>query len=334
MKRMRVRAALYVTLAMGAAACQADLTGTSIDTPGTDGRVSSSANPLAAFTFYIDQASKARKTAEAWRSTRPADAAQMDKIASQPMAKWFGSWNSVSSIGNEVAAAVAAITGTGAVPVFVAYNIPHRDCGGLSGSNTLTDDGYRSWIAEFARGLGQSPAVVVLEPDALAAMSCLSDSDQRARIELIKFAVDKISANVNARVYLDAGHGRWQSPATMAARLTAAGIASVTGFSLNVSNFITDADNIAFGERLSQLVGGKHFIIDTGRNGLGPTADLQWCNPDGRAIGRRPTTSTGHPLIDAYLWIKTPGESDGACNGHPASGVWMPEYALGLATRG
>jgi endoglucanase len=296
--------------------------------------VTSSANPLAGLTFYIDQASKARKTADAWRATRPADAQQMEKIASQPMATWFGSWNSTSTIRGDVAAAVSTTAAVGSVPVFVAYNIPQRDCGGLSGSNTLTVDGYRTWIAEFARGLGSSPAVVILEPDALAAMNCLSSADQATRVELIKYALGELKANGRVKVYLDAGHARWQSPATMATRLLSAGIESAAGFVLNVSNFISDGDNVQFGTQLSALVGGKHFIIDSGRNGLGPTADLQWCNPEGRAIGRRPTTATGNSLVDAYLWIKTPGESDGACNGHPASGTWMPEYALGLAARG
>ena len=332
---MRARTLVYAApAAIVAAACQGDLTAapaSSTDEPAT---VVNSANPLAPFTFYIDQASEARKTANAWRSTRPADADQMEKIASQPVAQWFGSWTSSATIRNAVASAVATITGSGKVPVFVAYNIPQRDCGGLSGSNTLSVDGYRSWISEFARGLGQSPAVVILEPDALAAMNCLSDADQRVRVDLIRFALDQLRADAHAKVYLDAGHPRWQSPATMASRLAAAGIASAAGFSLNVSNFIGDAENVSYGEQISSLVGGKHFIIDSGRNGLGPTSDMQWCNPEGRAIGRRPTTSTGHSLVDAYLWIKAPGESDGACNGYPASGTWMPEYALGLAVRG
>ncbi|GAT74423.1 cellulase [Microbacterium sp. HM58-2] len=63
-----------------------------------------------------------------------------------------------------------------------------------------------------------------------------------------------------------------------------------------------------------------HFVIDTSRNGVGtwtPTEvypDPQvWCNPPDRGLGARPTTSTGHALIDAYLWIKVPGESDGEC---------------------
>lgn len=293
-----------------------------------------SGNPLAGFTFYIDRYSKAQKTADSWRLTRPLDATQMDKIATQPMAKWFGSWNTVTSVRADVAAAVATVAAAGGVPVFVAYNIPQRDCGGLSGSNPLSPDAYRTWISEFARGLGQSRAVIILEPDALAAMGCLSSADQTIRVDLIKYAVAQLNANGQTKVYIDAGHPRWQSASTMASRLIAAGIGSAAGFTLNVSNFIGDADNVSYGTQLSGLIGGKHFIIDSGRNGLGPTADYQWCNPAGRAIGRRPTTSTGNTLIDAYLWIKIPGESDGACNGNPSSGTWMPEYALGLAVRG
>ncbi|WP_197024734.1 glycoside hydrolase family 6 protein [Cellulomonas sp. KRMCY2] len=64
-----------------------------------------------------------------------------------------------------------------------------------------------------------------------------------------------------------------------------------------------------------------HFVIDTSRNGQGPwTAPAgvypspeEWCNPLDRGLGLRPTTDTGDPLIDAYLWIKVPGESDGQC---------------------
>jgi endoglucanase len=119
----------------------------------------------------------------------------------------------------------------------------------------------------------------------------------------------------------------------MASRLASAGIGAAQGFALNVSNFLATAENVAYGRELSTLVGGKHFVIDTGRNGLGPAADAQWCNPAGRALGIPPTGATGDPLVDALLWVKMPGESDGACNGGRISGEWMPEYALGLALR-
>lgn len=56
--------------------------------------------------------------------------------------------------------------------------------------------------------------------------------------------------------------------------------------------------------------------------------------PAGRALGVRPTTTTGNALIDAYLWIKRPGESDGACGDLPSpppAGAFFPAYAQMLA---
>ena len=288
-------------------------------------------NALAGATLWVDPSSSAKQTADAWRASRPADAVQMDKLASSAAARWMGNWN--TNIQADVDAAVTTMSGTGAVPVFVAYNIPQRDCGGLSGSSTTTADAYKTWITGFANGIGTRRAAVVLEPDALAAMDCLSASDQQLRVSLLKFAVQTLGAKGGISVYIDAGHPGWQSATTMATRLVNAGISLAQGFSLNVSNFIGTSDNVSYGSQISALVSGKHFIVDTGRNGVGPTSDYQWCNPAGRALGTQPTTSTGNTLVDAFLWIKTPGESDGACNGAPAAGTWMPEYALGLAQR-
>jgi endoglucanase len=75
-------------------------------------------------------------------------------------------------------------------------------------------------------------------------------------------------------------------------------------------------------------------VIDSSRNGNGPYADLSaeaCCDPPDRALGRPPTTTTGEPLLDAYLWIKRPRECDGTCRGGPAAGQWRPAYALELA---
>ncbi len=279
--------------------------------------------------LWIDPRSNARFTADAWRALRPADAAQLDKLASQPQARWMGNWN--VNVQADVDAETSRMMAGGATPVFVAYNIPQRDCGGLSGNNVTSATEYRSWIAGFANGIGTRRAAVILEPDALAGMECLSASDQALRFELINYAVQQFRSKGNITVYLDAGNPRWKPAATMAERLIKAGVAGTQGFSLNVSNFLTTAENVAYGAQLSALIGGKHYVIDTSRNGVGGTADNQWCNPAGRALGARPTTQTGLDLVDALLWVKAPGESDGACNGAPTYGTWMPEYALGLA---
>ena len=336
-------------IAMGAlvvlAACSSD--STSIVSPSSDPSaarrkivdtsstttppVTTSGNALAGSTFWVNPSSNAKQTADAWRLTRPAEATQMDKVASSAVARWIGNWN--TNVQSDVDAATTTMTGAGALPLFVAYNIPQRDCGGLSGSSTTTADGYKNWITAFANGIGTRRAAVILEPDALAAMDCLNATDQQLRVDLLKFAVQTFAAKGSITIYLDAGHPGWRSASTMASRLINAGVSMAQGFSLNVSNFLFTSDNVSYGTQISSLVGGKHFVVDTGRNGLGPTADAQWCNPDGRALGTRSTTSTGNALVDAFLWIKTPGESDGACNGAPAAGTWMPDYALGMAQR-
>ena len=289
-------------------------------------------NPIAGATFWVNPNSNAKQTADSWRASRPADAAQMDKIAGGPQAQWFGGWS--GDIYSAVTSAANTVAASGAVPVFVAYNIPQRDCGGLSSGGVGSPDAYKTWIAAFANALSGRKAVVVLEPDALTQMDCLSSSDQTTRVGLIQYAVSVLkAASGNVAVYLDGGHSAWKSASDQAARLTRANVAAADGFALNVSNFQYTSSLIAYGRSISQLVGGKHFVIDTSRNGLGPTADNQWCNPAGRALGSSSTTSTADPLVDAYLWIKAPGESDGACNGAPGAGAWWADYALGLAQR-
>ena len=103
------------------------------------------------------------------------------------------------------------------------------------------------------------------------------------------------------------------------------------GCSQSVVKYFSTSDNVAFGNDLSRRLGGKHYIIDTSRNGLGGTSNGAWCNPSGQALGTPPTTRTGMPLVDALLWIKQPGESDGTCNGGPRAGQWWADNALALA---
>jgi endoglucanase len=286
------------------------------------------ANPLAGERLYVDPNSPARRQAETWKKSRPQDAALIERIANQPVAKWMGSW--VNNIQREVNQAVSTITRSGALPVFVAYNIPSRDCGSYSAGGAKSADAYRSWITAFAKGIGGKRSVVILEPDALAGMDCLDAARRQERVALIREAVLTLKAQGGA-VYIDAGHAKWHSAAVMAGRLKEAGIADAAGFALNVSNTHATTANVAYGEQLSRLLGGKHFIIDTSRNGV-PTSDpREWCNPSGRALGVAPTTNTGHPLVDAFLWVKQPGESDGTCAGGPPAGSWWSTYALELS---
>ncbi len=144
-----------------------------------------------------------------------------------------------------------------------------------------------------------------------------------------------LKALPNTAVYVDVGHANWKSVDDAAALLAQAGVQNANGFSVNVSNFVDTATSTSYGTNISNLLAqkyaikDKHFIIDTSRNGNGSNGE--WCNPSGRALGQLPTTNTGNSLVDAYLWVKGPGASDGTCNGGPSAGTFWPDYAIGLA---
>ena len=65
---------------------------------------------------------------------------------------------------------------------------------------------------------------------------------------------------------------------------------------------------------VSGALPNPRFIIDTGRNGNAAmrTDCSNWCNIRGAAVGVASTPETALPdHVDAYFWLKTPGESDG-----------------------
>jgi endoglucanase len=288
-----------------------------------------SGNPFAGARLFVDPASNAARQARAWQGTRPSDAQLLQKIAGQPQANWY---DYSSGVYYDVADRVRQITRAGALPVLVAYFIPNRDCGSFSSGGARSPAAYRAWVGRVAAGLHGDRAAVILEPDALADFSCLDAAARRSREGLLAYATAVLTRH-GASVYIDAGNAGWQPAATMAARLRSAGIARARGFALNVSNFDTTAGEAAYGHRLSAALGGKPFVVDTSRNGRGPAPGNTWCNPPGRGLGSAPTADTGDPAIDAFLWIKAPGESDGSCAGGPPAGAWWPQYALGLAQR-
>lgn len=253
----------------------------------------------------------------------------ISRMAQMPVAQWFGDWN--TNVTNDANAYVSAAAAAGSVPIVVAYNIPNRDCGGYSigGANGISV--YTDWVRRLAAGIGNRTAVVILEPDALGALDCLPASLQQERLTSISQAVSILKSNANTAVYIDAGTAAWQPKDVMAARLTSANIASADGFSLNVSYFAPTHQNYTFGDQLSQLVGNKHYVVDTSRNGGNNIVTGMQCNPSFASLGQAPTTNTGRDLVDGLLWIKIPWESDGPCNGSPDPGVEYWDYAIKLA---
>lgn len=259
------------------------------------------------------------------------DAPYMRRIAENMHAVWLGRWN--RRIGSATRKILQQHAEQGALPVLVIYNIPGRDNGGYSSGGEDSPETYYHWLSELGAALGESEAIVILEPDALALSPGIKDEQNRAmRYTLVNSALDIVKRQPRARVYLDAGHPNWHPPAEMADLLIKGGIERADGFFVNVSNFVATASCIEYGRAISERTGGAHFVIDTSRNGRGAPADPgEYCNPSGMGLGQLPTLETGEPLCDAFLWIKVPGESDGPCNGGPDAGRFWPEYAIALA---
>ncbi|MDT9701201.1 glycoside hydrolase family 6 protein [Streptomyces sp. P17] len=284
--------------------------------------------------FWVNPEGNAAQQVAAYeKAGKDSDAEQIRKIAEQPTGEWIGPENPEEEARGFTEAADKA----GRTALLVLYNIPRRDCGQYSQGGAADGNAYRAWIDGVAKGIGDRSATVVLEPDAVLHLvdGCTPDEFHEERYDLLKGAIEKLKSLKNTKVYLDAGNAGWGNPDQIFEPLRRAGIDQADGFSVNVSNFYTTEESIQYGKNLSAKVGNKPFVIDTSRNGNGPYAEgdpgERWCNPPGRALGETPTTKTADPLVDAYVWVKRPGESDGECKGGPKAGQWWPDYALKLA---
>jgi len=255
----------------------------------------------------------------------------ISKIANQAQGVWFGDWNENPQSDASVVIQAAALTNS--VPIMIAYNMVNRDCGGYSSGGAQNAHKYQQWIQSFAKGIGQSKAVVILEPDSLTQYntgSCLNPAQKDERLSLMQFAISMFNQHApNAMVYLDAGPPNGIDPNIMARTLNYAGVNNAAGFAVNVSNYETNDSNIAYGTQISNQTGGKHFVIDTSRNGAGPAWDHQFCNPSNRGLGV-PSQGLSSGLVDAYLWVQNPGTSDGSCNGAPPAGQFSNYIACTL----
>jgi endoglucanase len=335
------------------------------------------------------------------------------KMEATPRSVWLTGGTNVE-VTKQIRQALALADAERAVPAFVVYNIPGRDCGSYSAGGAQSTAAYAAYIDAVTAAIGTHKAVITLEPDALANLP--SDCGYPASVDVaqltadrytqINYAVDALETGPSTSVYLDAGHSHWHSVGDMASRLVQGGVLRAQGFFDNVSNYRPTNYEVHFGTWISQCIafandteeGGwrfghydwcasqyyspngpvdpndistwhftddwfsgnmghavatTHFVVDTSRNGQGwwnPPAGVysdpqDWCNPPGRGLGATPTASTGNPLVDAYLWVKTPGESDGSCSRgaaagsvdpewhqvDPAAGAWFPAQALQLA---
>jgi endoglucanase len=297
-------------------------------------------DPLSGARFYVDHVwGLAAREAHRLRHRHPSWAGLLNVIASQPETHRFGSWDGPHP-GNVVQGFLerAYVEQPGTVPMIADYRLVGRRCG-QTGDSPAEEAAYDGWMSSFARGISSYRVVIFLEMDSLITEGCLSGGGLRTRMRELNHAIDRLSALPRTVVYLDAGAAD-ALPATRTAHLLRlAGVRKVQGFFLNSTHNDWTSREIRYGEQISHMTGGKHFVVSTAANGRGPLVPSSrvrygnevLCNPPGRGLGPRPTWNTGYPRVDAFAWIGNPGRSGGACApGAPPTGVFWDQYAMML----
>ena len=216
--------------------------------------------------LFVHDRSGARVAAGTLEGQAKTDALALSGI---PSATWF-----MEGSPKETKAAVADIvkraSAEQAIPVLVAYNIPHRDCALYSAGGAKNTADYIQWIKAFAAGIGSRKAIVILEPDGLGVIPfnrnvagdlepCQPEKADPAHAAAERFAqlsraVEILKALPGTRVYLDGTGSNWLSPGDAADRLIRADIGRADGFFLNVSNFESDERVTRFAAWLSDCL--------------------------------------------------------------------------------
>ncbi len=297
-------------------------------------------DPLSGARFFADYFhSLPGRQALVWSASNPWAAAKVAVIAQEPNTERFGAWNGTHP-GWNVARYLDRVAqdDPGAVPMLSTYRVVSGHCERWSDS-PADQAAYHTWITSLAEGIGAHPAVLFLEMDSLITVGCLSPQGVAVRMHELHDAIDLLSNDPHLVTYLEAGAADALPARATASLLRRAGVAQIQGFFLNSTHFDWTSKEIAWGEKVSRLTGGKHLVINTAENGQGPLRPRHpakqgnevLCDPPGRGLGPLPTANTGYRNVDAFAWIANPGVSGGQCQpGAPPSGVFWPELALQL----
>jgi hypothetical protein len=262
---------------------------------------------------------------------------ELEKIGDYPQAHQF----SLYTAGGSGAAIYTQVqnylcrmqrTDPGAAAVITTYFVRHAG-GCRSGAHPR----FAEEVNALKAAVGRFPALIFIEQDAIDTICWRSPSAVNGRAALLKYEIDRLSQLPHALLYVEGGTSDANSPRQAARVLNASDARKIRGFFLNDTHFNWTYEEIKFGNRVSTLTGGLHFVIDTRANGQGPIrnptpvtqGNEELCNPPHRGLGPKPGASNGMSYgmysgyLDGFVWVTTPGDSGGStCPGRP--GHWGP----------
>ena len=305
----------------------------------------SNGNVIAGTKFYVDPDSGAAKAQAQYRNSNPAMASLLGVLSSEPGAHRFYMWNMGGNVSGQVSHYLEGtqVQQPGSTVMLSTYTLVHDHCGYTATPSLAAR--YEEFMHQLAEGIGNFHVVFFLEFDSLITAPCLTHQQLAIREAELKYAVSALEADPHVVVYLDAGAADAVHYTQMAKWLRASGVAQAQGFFLNSTHFDWTTSEIHYGQEISRLTGGAHFVVNTGSNGKGPLVPKRrvghgnevLCNPPGRGLGPLSLSSdvaqqTAYAATDGLLWFSNPGGSGGQCvKGAPPTGVFWPERAAELA---
>ncbi|MBV9002843.1 MAG: glycoside hydrolase family 6 protein [Solirubrobacterales bacterium] len=276
---------------------------------------------------------------------------ELEKIGDYPQAHQFSVYTAGGSgpaIFTQVQNYVCRMqrTDPAAAAVITTYFIKHNGC------NSGNQPKFKAEVDALKAAVGNFPALIFVEEDALDTMCWRSPSAVSGRAVLLKYEIDQLSQLPHALLYVEGGTSDANSPAEVARVLNAADASKIRGFFTNDTHFNWAYKEIEYGNKVSRLTHGLAFVIDTRADGNGSKLNPhpvtqgieELCNPPGRGLGPKPGASDGtsygmfSPHLDGFVWVTTPGESSSpTCPGrsthYAASGIFDENIGIDFASR-
>lgn len=297
----------------------------------------SRSNPLAGIPWGIYTGSGDNSVYPFYQRASGRNRQLLAKIALRPQMFSFGAWYADDQARAAAQQYIANVTGgdpnvLSQVAVFRMDPWEGQACpdGSWSGADQAS---YRTWIDNFAAGIGSSRVALILQPDMPFAVCAPS----RAPLELINYAARQFSALPHATVYIDAGAHYWPSFNQAVWMLKQAGVGYARGFALNSTEYDGTGAELEYGARLVRALAAagfknKHLVVNTAENGA-PFLNGQYAGNVGNprvcrnryehicaTLGIPPTTAVASPrwglsagdrhlaarYADAYVWVGRP----------------------------
>ncbi len=315
----------------------------------------SRSNPLAGMQWGVYEGPFYNSIYPDYQQARGRNRQLLAKIALAPLMYTFGDWFSDADAKSVAQDFIAKSThGNPAVLSQMAiFRLdPWEGAACPNGSwNAADQQSYKTWVDNFAAGIGKARVALIVQPD-LPFAEC---AHSPVPLELVNYAARRFNALPHATVYVDGGARYFPSFSQAVSMLEQAGIRYVRGFSLNTSEYDTTSSEIEYGARLVKALAAagipnKHFVVSTAQNGAGFLNGQYPGNVNNARVCRNshdtlcvtlgipPTTQVASPRwhlsgadanlafheVDAYVWAGRPWL--------PASaGQFSLQRALGLA---